>query len=164
MSWSYWINLILFHIFYWQLYSSLLSSTCCLSHGAKNAHLHLNSVTKIITLAAFRRQYSATNFLLLPKITYVESSDSRQFSTVLSYWTKHHRHHNKITIWIAWHNTSYRVFPGFLQKRNWKIDTSLGAVGRRGSKPFFLTLQTGRKFPLGTEENKIYIFNSSGNM
>ena len=106
MSWSYWINLILFHIFYWQLYSSLLSSTCCLWHGAKNVHLHLNSVTKIITLAAFRRQYSATNFLLLPKITYIESSDSRQFSTVLSYWTKHRRHHNKITIWIVWHNTT----------------------------------------------------------
>ena len=36
--------------------------------------------------------------------------------------------------------------------------------GFRGSKPFFLNLQTGRKFPLGTEENKICIFDSSGNM
>ena len=35
--------------------------------------------------------------------------------------------------------------------------------GYRGSKPFFLTLQTGRKFPLGTEENIICIFDS-GNM
>ena len=26
LSWSYWINLILFYIFYWQLYSSLLSN------------------------------------------------------------------------------------------------------------------------------------------
>ena len=33
--------------------------------------------------------------------------------------------------------------------------------GYRGSKPFFLTLQTGRKFPLGTEENIICIFDSS---
>ena len=61
------------------------------------------------------------------------------------------------------YNVIYRVFDGNLQKRKWKIDTSLGR-GYRSSKPFFLTLQTGRKFPLGTEENKICIFDSSGNM
>ena len=38
------------------------------------------------------------------------------------------------------------MFPSNKQKQNWKIDTSLGAIER--SKPFFLTLQTGSKFPV----------------
>ena len=40
----------------------------------------------------------------------------------------------------------YRVFPGDLQKRNWKIDTSLGAI--EAQNLFFLTLKLGGKFSM----------------
>ena len=58
----------------------------------------------------FSRTMFCNQFLLLPKITHFESSDLRQFSIVPSYRTKHHRHHNKITIWIKWYNmTLYKA-------------------------------------------------------
>ena len=58
----------------------------------------------------FPRTIFCNQFLLLPKITHFESSDLRQFSIVPSYRTKHHRHHNKITIWIKWYNmTLYKA-------------------------------------------------------
>ena len=97
LSWSYWINLILFYIFYWQLYSSLLSNMFL------DRYLLFLTWSTLAT-CDFPRTIFCNQFLLLPKITHFESSDLRQFSIVPSYRTKHHRHHNKITIWIKWYN------------------------------------------------------------
>ena len=50
-----------------------------------------------------------------------------------------------------------RVFPSNKQKQNWKIDTSLVAIGAQNL--FFLTLQTGSKFPVDKRNIKdVYFF------
>ena len=49
----------------------------------------------------------------------------------------------------------YRVFPSNKQKQNWKIDTSLGAMGAQN---LFLTLQTGLKFPVDKRNIKDVYF------
>ena len=78
-------------------------------------------------------------------------------SSSSSRWCDIHDDKTQTTRKCASQSWAYKLQGVCWQSAKAKMKNRHFTGGYRGSKPFFLTLQTGRKFPLGTEENIIGI-------